>query len=100
VVFALSVGGAFTFQIGNKIRAVEPPPEWTTEARRSDGDVIVVEPEADLVARLNAELIAKFLRDDDLSFRPNSMCHTGEYNRVPAKAKLGAARLLTVDLVS
>ncbi|GAC1377721.1 MAG: hypothetical protein NVSMB4_07270 [Acidimicrobiales bacterium] len=45
-----------------------------------DGDVIIVEPEVDLVARLDAQLISKFLGDDDLTFWADAMSHTDKYN--------------------
>jgi hypothetical protein len=48
----------------------------------ADRDVVVVEPEADLVARLDPELVTKLLRDDDLPLRPDSMSHTEQYNRL------------------
>lgn len=48
----------------------------------ADRDVVVVKPEADLVARFDAEFITKLLRDDDLSLRPDSMSHTYQYNHV------------------
>jgi len=41
-----------------------------------DRDVVAMEPEVDLVARLDPELVAKLLWDDDLSFRPDPMSHT------------------------
>ncbi len=44
--------------------------------------MIVVAPEADFVARLDAELITKLLRDDDLPFRTDTVSHTRQYNSV------------------
>ncbi len=46
----------------------------------ADRDVVVVEPEADLVAWFDAEFVTKLLRDNDLSLRPDSMSHTDQYN--------------------
>ena len=46
----------------------------------ADRDVVVVEPETDLVARPDAELVTERLRDHDLAFRPHSMSHTVQYN--------------------
>jgi len=49
----------------------------------ADGDVVIVEPEAHLVARLDAELISQLLGDDDLPFGADTVSHTIEYNLHP-----------------
>jgi len=49
-------------------------------ARRTDRHVIVVPPEADLVTRLDPQLVSQLLWDDDLTLGPNTMSHTDEYN--------------------
>ena len=46
----------------------------------ADGDVVVMEPETDLVAWLYAELGPQLLRDDNLPLRSDAVSHTGEYN--------------------
>lgn len=45
--------------------------------------MVIVTPEADLVARLDAELVTKFLRDDDLPLWPDPVSHTKQYNCGP-----------------
>ena len=42
----------------------------------ADGDVVAVEPEVDLVAWFDAELVAELLGDDDLAFGANTVSHT------------------------
>ena len=46
----------------------------------ADGDVVVVEPEVDLVAWFDAEQIAEILGDDNLSLCPDAVGHTVKYN--------------------
>jgi len=46
----------------------------------ADGDVVIVEPEVDLVARFDAELVSQLLGDDDLSFGADAVSHTEKYN--------------------
>lgn len=46
----------------------------------ADGDVVVVEPEVDLVARFDAEVVSQFLGDDDLPFGAHAVSHTVKYN--------------------
>lgn len=48
---------------------------------RAERNMIAVEPEAHLVARLDAQLVAQVLRDDDLSLRTDALSHTGQYGR-------------------
>jgi hypothetical protein len=45
--------------------------------RRTDGDMVLVTPEADLVARLDAEFVTELFGDDDLTFGPDAVSHTG-----------------------
>ena len=47
---------------------------------RANGDVIIVEPEVDVVAWFDAELVSQLLWDDDLSFGTDAVSHTVEYN--------------------
>jgi hypothetical protein len=42
--------------------------------------MIAVAPETHLVARLDAQLVAQVLRDDDLTFRSDAMSHTSQYD--------------------
>lgn len=42
--------------------------------------MIIVPPEADLVARLDPELVSQLLWDDNLAFGPDTVSHTNEYN--------------------
>ena len=60
---------------------MEPASEWPTSAGGSHGDMVVMAPEADLVAWLDAEFQPKLLRDDDLALRTDAMSHTYKYNR-------------------
>lgn len=46
----------------------------------ADGDVVIVEPEVDLVAWFDPELVSQLLGDDDLPFGADTMSHTIEYN--------------------
>ncbi|HVM54307.1 MAG TPA: hypothetical protein VM262_14030 [Acidimicrobiales bacterium] len=46
----------------------------------ADGDVVFVEPEVDLVAWFDAELVSQLLRDDDLPFGTHAVSHTDEYD--------------------
>lgn len=48
--------------------------------RWSDGDVVLVDPEVDLVPRLDPELVAHLLGNHDLPLRPDSVSHTAEYD--------------------
>lgn len=49
-------------------------------ACRANRHVVVVPPEADLVARLDPELVSQLLGDDDLTFGPDTVSHTDKYN--------------------
>ena len=42
--------------------------------------MIIVPPEADLVARLDPELLSQLLWDDNLTLGPDTVSHTCEYN--------------------
>lgn len=55
-------------------------PQRPSPISRPNSDEVVVTPEAHLVAWLDGEFIAKFLRDADLAFWPHSMNHTDEYD--------------------
>jgi len=46
----------------------------------ADRDVVVVEPEVDLVAGFDAELVSQFLWDDDLALGTHAVSHTDQYN--------------------
>jgi hypothetical protein len=46
----------------------------------ADGDVVFVEPEVDLVAWFDAELVSQLFGDDDLPFGADAMSHTIKYN--------------------
>lgn len=82
-----SIFGTLSREVSGKIRTSESPLQRATETRRSHRDMIVVDPEADLVARLDPQLIAELLRNDDLAFRPDSMSHTTEYNLLQTGAR-------------
>src|SRR5690606_14995455 len=60
-----------------------------TGAGRSDDDVVVFEPEVDLVAGLDAERLTQVLGDHDLSFGPHPVSHTAQYNCVDQHARSG-----------
>lgn len=49
-------------------------------ASRANRHMVVVSPEADLVARLNPELVTQLFRDDNLTFGADTMSHTSQYN--------------------
>jgi hypothetical protein len=42
--------------------------------------MIIVPPEADLVAGLDPELVSQLLWDDNLTLGPDTVSHTDEYN--------------------
>lgn len=46
----------------------------------ADGDVVVVEPEVDLVAWFDAELVAQVFGDYHLAFGAHAVSHTTQYN--------------------
>lgn len=48
--------------------------------RWADRDVVVVAPEADFVAGFDPELVAEFLRNDDLALGSDTVSHTDQYN--------------------
>lgn len=54
--------------------------------------MIVVQPEADLVARLDPELVSQCLWYDNLTFGADTVSHTYKYN---LRYSLGAARAST-----
>lgn len=43
-------------------------------------DVVVVQPEVDLIAGFDAELVAELLGNDDLALRSHTASHTNKYN--------------------
>lgn len=47
----------------------------------TNGDVVLVEPEVDLVAWFDPEPVPKLFGDDDLALRPDTVSHTAQYNR-------------------
>lgn len=49
-------------------------------ARRANRHMIVVPPEADLVARLDPEFVSQLFRDDDLTLGADTVSHTYQYN--------------------
>lgn len=55
--------------------------ERANRAHPSDGDVIALTPEGDLVTGADAEIVAQFLGYDDLPLRSDPVSHTREYNR-------------------
>lgn len=46
----------------------------------SKGQVIILPPEGDLIARLDTEFVTQFLRNDDLALHSYPMSHTSQYN--------------------
>ncbi len=46
----------------------------------SNGDVVIVEPEIDLVAWFDAELVSQLLGDHDLPLGADAVSHTVKYN--------------------
>ena len=48
--------------------------------RRADRDVVVVTPQADLVAGLDAEFVSEFLGNDNLALRSDTVSRTSQYN--------------------
>lgn len=63
-----------------QVRAVEPAAERSLSTGRPESDVVFMSPEAHFVARLDAELVAQFFGDHDLSLGPNAVSHTIKYN--------------------
>jgi hypothetical protein len=59
----------------------EPAPQLASLVGRTQGHVIVVEPEAHLVAWLDSELVAQILGDHHLAFGTHPMSHTEQYNQ-------------------
>ena len=49
-------------------------------ARRANRHMVVVAPEADLVARLDPEFVSQPLRDNDLTLGTDTVSHTDKYN--------------------
>lgn len=74
------ISGPLARQFGDEISARESSLQRPTTTGEAHGDVTVVEPEGDFVTRMDTQLVAELLRDDDLTFRPNSVSHTDEYN--------------------
>lgn len=90
------------FEFAGQCRASESASEWLALTRRSDGDVVVMEPEADLVTRLDAKLVAQLLGDHDLALGADTMSHTYKYNLLPglsAMASLEPLRHKGFDLL-
>ena len=46
----------------------------------AEGDVVIVQPEVDLVAWFDAELVSQLLGNDDLPLGADAVSHTGKYN--------------------
>lgn len=46
----------------------------------ADSNVVIVEPEVDLVAWFDPELVSQLLGNDDLPLGTNAVSHTTEYN--------------------
>ena len=46
----------------------------------AEGDVVIVQPEVDLVAWFDPELVSQLFRDDDLPFGADAVSHTVKYN--------------------
>ena len=44
-------------------------------------DMVIVQPEVDLVAWFDPELVSQLLGDDDLPLGPDAMSHTNQYNQ-------------------
>lgn len=76
----MAIGFAFFRQDIDERRSFEAAPEGTAMARRANRDMIIVPPEADLVARLDPELVSQRLWDDNLALGADTMSHTSQYN--------------------
>ena len=61
-----------------------------------DGDMVVVEPEVDLVAWRDAELLSQFLGDHDLTLGTDAVSHTEQYN--PRATRPSSAEAAHVDV--
>jgi hypothetical protein len=59
----------------------------------AEGDVVIVQPEVDLVAWFDAELVSQLLGDDDLPFGADTMSHTRKYNLRRTAGDHGNARV-------
>jgi hypothetical protein len=78
--FSTAIGFAFSGQDIDEGRSFEAAPERTALARRANRDMIIVPPEADLVARLDPEFVSQRLWDDNLTLGADAVSHTYEYN--------------------
>ena len=78
--FAGQVSSPFALELVGQCRAREPPAERLAMVGGADGDVVVVEPEVDLVAWFDAELVSQLLGNDDLPLGADAVSHTGKYN--------------------
>ncbi|MGB3410696.1 MAG: hypothetical protein WBA45_05820 [Microthrixaceae bacterium] len=74
--FSAAIGFAFRSQDIYQGRSFEAAPEGTAVVRRANRDMIIVPPEADLVARLDPELVSQRLWDDNLTLGPDTVSHT------------------------
>jgi hypothetical protein len=72
----LLLGSAVFLECDDEARSLESASERPTALGGAERDVIVLTPEAHLVARFDAEVVSQILRDDDLPLWPNSMSHT------------------------
>lgn len=83
----LALGGQRSDERG----AFEAASQGAPMARRANRHMVVVAPEADLVARLDPEFVTQLLGDDDLTLGSDTMSHTGKYN----SSRMGQAQACT-----
>jgi len=77
----LAVSGSLALEFIDERGASESTAKRSSHAGRSHGDVVVVAPETDLVARLDPERVTQLLRDHDLALGADTMLsHTMQYN--------------------
>jgi hypothetical protein len=62
-------------------RSSEPSAQRQTMAGGSQGNVVVVSPDTHFIAGLDAQFVAQFLWDHDVSLRTNPVRHTAKYDR-------------------
>ncbi len=61
----------------------------------ADSNVVIVEPEVDLVAWFDPELVSQLLGNDDLPLGTNAISHTTKYNPRERPAITTTPELLT-----
>jgi hypothetical protein len=80
--FPGAVGTALARQLVGEPAAPEPPAQRHVAAGAAHEDVVALSLEGNLVAGLDAELVAQSFGDHDLALGPDPVSHTAEYNPI------------------